>query len=143
MCIRERPGTAPGLCCPIGDKVIYAVPGVPYEMHEMMHGFILPDLQARSGERAVIRSRVLRTWGNSESGLAEILADRIHRLDEIGNPTLAFLASGIEGIKIRITAKETSEETAKKVLADEEVLLRELLGDIVFGVAEETIETVV
>ena len=84
--IPRMPGTAPGLCCPIGDKVIYAVPGVPYEMHEMMHGFILPDLQARSGERAVIRSRVLRTWGNSESGLAEVLADRNHKLDKIGNP---------------------------------------------------------
>ena len=141
--IPKMPGTAPGLCCPVGDKVIYAVPGVPYEMHEMMHAFILPDLQERSGERAVIRSRVLRTWGNSESGLAELLADRIHKLDEIGNPTLAFLASGIEGIKIRITAKETSEKAAVKILADEEILLRELLGDIVFGIDDQTIETVV
>ena len=54
---------------------------------------------------SVIRSRVLRTWGQSESGLAEILADRIDALDDIGNPTLAFQASGIEGIKVRITAK--------------------------------------
>ena len=29
-------GTAPGLICPVGDKVIYAVPGVPYEMQEMV-----------------------------------------------------------------------------------------------------------
>ena len=141
--IPRMPGTAPGLCCPVGDKVIYAVPGVPYEMREMMHHFIAPDLQERSGQQAVIRSRVLRTWGNSESGLAEILADRIHKLDGIGNPTLAFLASGIEGIKIRITAKETDEEAAMKVLAEEELLLRKLLGDIVFGIDDETIETVV
>jgi len=141
--IPKMPGTAPGLCCPVGDKVIYAVPGVPYEMHEMMRDFILPDLQERSGERAVIRSRVLRTWGNSESGLAELIADRIDQLDAIGNPTLAFLASGIEGIKIRITAKEASEKAATNLLASEEILLRELLGDIVFGVDDETIETVV
>lgn len=141
--IPKMPGTAPGLYCPIGEKVIYAVPGVPYEMREMMKHFILPDLQKRSGQRAVIRSRVLRTWGNSESGLAEVLADRIEQLDQIGNPTLAFLASGIEGIKVRITAKATDEADALSILSKEETLLRALLGDIIFGIDDETIETVV
>ena len=46
---RFEPGTAPGLICPIGDKVLYAVPGVPYEMHAMMNGTILPDLKRRAG----------------------------------------------------------------------------------------------
>ena len=141
--IPKMPGTAPGLYCPIDNKVIYAVPGVPYEMREMMEHFILPDLQKRSGQRAVIRSRVLRTWGNSESGLAETLGDRIQQLDKRGNPTLAFLASGIEGIKVRITAKAEDEAVAVQILGDEEAVLRQLLGDIVFGVDDETIETVV
>ena len=141
--IPHMPGTAPGLYCPIGEKVIYAVPGVPYEMREMMEVFILPDLQRRSGQTAVIRSRTLRTWGESESGLAEKLGDRIEYLDGIGNPTLAFLASGIEGIKVRITAKSEDEETATQILAAEEQFLRKLLGDIVFGVDEETMEAVV
>ena len=141
--IPHMPGTAPGLYCPIGEKVVYAVPGVPYEMREMMEVFILPDLQRRSGQTAVIRSRTLRTWGESESGLAEKLGDRIEYLDGIGNPTLAFLASGIEGIKVRITAKSEDEETATHVLAAEEQFLRKLLGDIVFGVDEETMEAVV
>ncbi|MBW3651921.1 MAG: competence/damage-inducible protein A, partial [Actinobacteria bacterium] len=39
-------GTAPGLICPLGDKVIYALPGVPYEMCEMMERAVVPDLQA-------------------------------------------------------------------------------------------------
>ena len=59
-----------------------------------------------AGEAAVIMSRVVRTWGMSESGLGELLAPRIAALDAAGgNPTIAFLASGIEGIKVRITAK--------------------------------------
>src|SRR3954463_4488755 len=41
-------GTAPGLICPVGDKVIYAVPGVPYEMQTMADQVVIPDLQARS-----------------------------------------------------------------------------------------------
>ena len=90
--IEQMPGTAPGLTCPLGDKVIYAVPGVPHEMRDMVSGSILPDLQRRMGVTAVIRSRVLRSWGESESGLAEMLHDRIEALEEAGNPTLAFQA---------------------------------------------------
>ena len=102
--IAEMPGTAPGLICPIGDKVIYAVPGVPHEMRTMVSATVLPDLRRRAGVPAVIRSRVLRTWGQTESGLAELLAQRITELDALGTATLAFQASGIEGIKVRITA---------------------------------------
>ncbi len=141
--ISEMPGTAPGLVCPVGDKVIYAVPGVPHEMRTMMFGTILPDLQRRAGVTAVIKSRVVKTWGHTESGLAELLADRIDELDRLGNPTLAFQASGIEGLKVRITAKEADEATINKTLDAEERLVRGILGDIVFGVDDQTMESVV
>ena len=45
--IAQMPGTAPGLLCPVGDKVAYAVPGVPSEMREMVLGTVLPDLRGR------------------------------------------------------------------------------------------------
>jgi nicotinamide-nucleotide amidase len=155
--IAQRAGTAPGLICPLGNKVIYAVPGVPYEMAEMFERGILPDLRARmaeAGEEGVIVSRVLRTWGASESGLAESLQGRIDALDAddadgvpAGSVTLAFLASGIEGIKVRITARAAtlSEGTAR--LDSEEKAVRAAiegqLGDIVFGVDDESMEVAV
>jgi nicotinamide-nucleotide amidase len=141
--VPQQPGTAPGLVCPVGDKVVYAVPGVPYEMKVMIEGTVIPDLIARSGERAVIRSRVLRTWGSSESGLAELLDPRIAELDAIGNPTLAFLASGVEGLKVRITAKAPTDDEARSILEGEERLLRPLLDDLIFGVDDQNMETVV
>lgn len=141
--IPQMPGTAPGLVCPVNDKVLYAVPGVPHEMREMLSGTVIPDLQKRAGVTAVISSRVLRTWGHSESGLAETLAGRIQELDRLGNPTLAFQASGIEGIKVRITAKAASAQAAEVILADEEARLRLMLGDLIFGVDDETMESVV
>lgn len=141
--IPQIPGTAPGLICPVGDKVIYAVPGVPWEMREMVSATILPDLQRRAGLTTTIRSRVLRTWGQPESGLADLLAERINALDRTGNPTLAFLASGIEGIKVRITAKAANDVDAQRILADEESRLRDILGNLVFGVDEQTMESVV
>jgi nicotinamide-nucleotide amidase len=141
--IAQMPGTAPGLVCPVNDKVLYAVPGVPHEMREMVTGTVIPDLQKRAGVTAVISSRVLRTWGHSESGLAEMLAGRIEELDVSANPTLAFQASGIEGIKVRITAKAASAEETQAILRDEEARLRPILGDLIFGVDDETMESVV
>ena len=139
----QMPGTAPGLVCPVGEQVIYAVPGVPLEMREMIEGAVLPDLRRRAGLPTVIASRTLRTWGQSESALAEMLGARIAELDGEGNPTLAFLASGIEGLKVRITARASDESSAREILDREEALLRDLLGDIVFGIDGDTMESVV
>ena len=141
--IPEMPGTAPGLICPINNQVIYAVPGVPHEMKTMVKGTVISDLKHRAGFTSAIRSRVLRTWGRTESGLAEMLADRIRELDQLGTATLAFQASGIEGLKVRITVKAADEESANAVIADEEKRVRHILGDCVFGIDDETMESVV
>jgi len=141
--IEQTRGTAPGLMCPVGDKMIYAVPGVPHEMQDMLSRAVLPDLLARSGEKAVIASRVLRTWGESESALNERLDPIIEELEEVGNPTLAFLASGWEGIKVRLTAKADSQWEADELLSQWETRVRELVGDVVFGIDGETMESVV
>jgi nicotinamide-nucleotide amidase len=141
--ITEMPGTAPGLVCPIGDKMLYAVPGVPYEMQEMVLGTVLPDLVRRAGIAATIKSRTLRTWGDSESGLAEKLHDEFERLEREGGATIAFLASGMEGLKVRLTAKASSEAEADQILAEEEARVRTIIGPVVFGVDDDTMESVV
>ena len=145
--IAQMPGTAPGLVCPLTidgvEKVIYAVPGVPHEMREMMLGTVLDDLRQRGGDASVIRSRVMRTWGYGESAIAETLADRVDALDESGHATIAFQASGIEGIKVRITTKAPDEAAAEAIIAKEEAHIRELLGDYIFGIDDESMETVV
>jgi nicotinamide-nucleotide amidase len=141
--IEQRRGTAPGLICPVGDKVIYAVPGVPYELYEMFERAILPDLLVRSGSVSVISSRVLRTWGESESGLNERLFGVIEELESVGNPTLAFLASGWEGIKVRLTAKAATRPEVVSILDEWEQKVRAAIGDIVFGVDDDTMESVV
>jgi nicotinamide-nucleotide amidase len=134
-------GTAPGLKGQVTidgkTKVVYAVPGVPYEMQQMVTDYVLPDLLERSGARAVIVSRSLKTWGTSESGLAEMIADRV---DAQTNPTIAFLARGIEGLYVRMTAKAPTEPEARELIEHEEHQLRRVLGDLVFGVDDETME---
>jgi nicotinamide-nucleotide amidase len=142
--IPQRQGTAPGLICPVAeDKVVYAVPGVPHEMREMLERTVLGDLRRRAGTTAVIASRVVRTWGDSESGLAERLAPVIERLDADGGATLAFLASGWDGLKIRLTAKAESAEAAAAVLEGWETEILARVGDVAFGADDDTMESVV
>jgi nicotinamide-nucleotide amidase len=141
-------GTAPGLICRLGDRSVYAVPGVPHEMREMVMRAVIPDLVAQSGEVATILSRTLRTWGLAESTLAELLGDRMASLDKLGAdgrpaPTIAFLASGIEGIKVRITAKAASAAEASGLVTAEEAAIRQLLGPAVFGADDQNMEAAV
>lgn len=145
--IPQTRGTAPGLICPVtirgSEKVVYAVPGVPYELYDMVERAVLPDLLVRSGDPAVIVSRTLRTWGDSESGLNERLDPVITALDTEGNPTLAFLASGWEGLKVRLTAKAATAAEAAALLDRWDGEVRAILGDQVFGVDDDTMESVV
>ena len=138
--ITQDQGTAPGLICPVGDKVVYAVPGVPHELKEMVDRAVLPDLQRRAGPPSTIVSRVLRTWGLPESVLAERLAPRVQALEGAANPTLAFLAGGMKGIAVRITARASTPEEAEKLLDAEDGEIRSILGPLVFGVDDQTME---
>ena len=144
--IAQQPGTAPGLVCTLGGVPCYLVPGVPREMREMVSGTVIPELRelaAQRGESAVVLSRMVRTWGISESGLAERLAPRLAALDESTAATIAFLASGPEGIVVRITAKAPDLATARSVLDREQQEVRNLVGRWIFGVDDQSMESVV
>jgi len=145
--IPQTRGTAPGLVCPVDvdgvEKVVFAVPGVPHEMHDMFERGILPELKRRSGDPSVIASRILLTWGESESGLNERLDGVIDALETAGNPTLAFLASGWNGLKVRLTAKAADASGCRSLLDEWEARVRAEIDDIVFGVDGQSMESVV
>ena len=132
-------GTAPGLVAelPAGIR-IYAVPGVPEEMVEMMEGTILAELASAAGA-GVVRSRVLRCAGIGESALAE-------RVDDLfsgsTNPTIAFLASSGE-VKVRITAKAATAKEADALIEPVAEEVRRRLGDEVFTSEDESLEQTV
>jgi nicotinamide-nucleotide amidase len=131
-------GTAPGLALSHRGKQIYCVPGVPSEMEYLLQHDVIPRIAAANGV-AVLASRVLRTWGRSESDVAEALDDLY-----LGstNPSIAYLASAGE-IKVRITAKAPDSAQAAALIAPVEEEIRSRLGESVFGADHETIERVV
>jgi nicotinamide-nucleotide amidase len=133
----NRNGVALGIAMTHEDVPIFAVPGVPSEMTVMLDEQVLPRLRAASGEPAILRSRVLRTWGYGESQVADELDD----LYASSNPTIAFLVDGSE-VRVRISAKAEHADAADKMIAGVEQEVRRRLGPIVFGSDDDTVEVV-
>ena len=133
-------GSAPGLRLSLGNSVLFAVPGVPAELYPMIDNHVMPMLRdLAGGEDAVTVSRLIRTWGESESMVGEILDDLF---ESSQNPTMAFLASAGE-IKVRLTARAATREGAALLIAPVEAEVRRRLGDGVFGADDDTIEQVI
>jgi nicotinamide-nucleotide amidase len=131
-------GTAPGLIARSAEKRVYAVPGVPAEMREMMTGAILPELAVLAGPSTIL-SRTIRLTGVAEARTAEVLGDLFRSST---NPTLAYLATSGE-VRVRLTAKAATPVEAERMirpLADE---VAGRLGKHVFTTSDEELEHVV
>jgi competence/damage-inducible protein CinA-like protein len=132
-------GTAPGLVAELPHgKRIYAVPGVPVEMEEMMEGTILPELAALAGPATIV-SRTLRSASLGESRVAERLRDLF---EASSNPSVAYLASSSE-VKVRLTAKGVTRPEAEALLAPLADEVRRRLGNAIFTVDDEELEEAV
>jgi nicotinamide-nucleotide amidase len=135
--IEPERGTAPGLVVTVRHATVYALPGVPSEMREMMQGTVLPELAALAGPAALV-SRTLRCYGLAESRISELLGDLYHAS---ANPTVAYLAGGGE-VHVRLSAKGDP-VTAGAMLDEMEARVRERLGDHVYGTGDDALEVVV
>jgi nicotinamide-nucleotide amidase len=132
-------GTAPGLVAELPDGTwLYAVPGVPVEMIEMMEGTILPELAALAGPSTIV-SRTLRSASLGESRVAEMLRDLF---EASANPSVAYLASSGE-VKVRLTAKAANRSDAELLLAPLVAEVRARLGEHVFTTDDEELEAAV
>ncbi|MEE9205733.1 MAG: competence/damage-inducible protein A, partial [Acidimicrobiia bacterium] len=133
-------GTAPGLRLRIGEAWVFALPGVPQEMLPMVDEDVIPFLlEASDRAGSAIESVVLRTYGESESRIAEILDDLF---ESSVNPTMAFLASAAE-IKVRLTARAATAEAAREMIVPLEHQVRARLGRLVFASGMEPVESMV
>lgn len=137
--IRNSKGTAPGFWIEKEDKIFIAMPGVPYEMKEMMNDFVIPRLLERNktlGKKVIIKN--LLTTGIPESTLFDKLGD-LEKL--LKGARLAFLPSQY-GVKLRLTVEGVDFESAQNKLEEIEQKIRFTIGRYIFGKDEDTIEEV-
>src|SRR5699024_3305469 len=129
-------GMAPGMIVTHQDKMWIFLPGVPREMKQITTDKVLPYLKKMIGKEMIIKSKVLKSIGIGESRLEYELSDMIHTQT---NPTIAPLAQN-DGVVIRLTAKESSEEKVNDLLQQTEAQIRKKIGDYLYGTNDETIE---
>lgn len=137
VAIENPVGTAPAFRVETERSVVIALPGVPEEIEVLLETEVLPYLRRRLGLEAVIVTRVLHTAGVGESWLDERIGD----LETMDNPTVG-IAAHPGRVDVRITAKAAGGELAAAAIAPVEGLVRDRLGEAVFGVDDDTLEQV-
>lgn len=131
-------GTAPGCLLQAGEVPVACLPGVPRELHRMMDEEVLPRLAARFPGRAVVRARILRTFGMGESNLEEALAD----VAKAGDVTLGFRTAFPDNLLRPLTRAATAAEADAR-LERTCAAIRERLGAVVYAEGDEPLEAVV
>ncbi|MEH1943593.1 MAG: competence/damage-inducible protein A [Nostoc sp.] len=132
-------GTAPGIIWqPRPEITIFTFPGVPSEMHLMWQETAVPFLKSQGWGKEIIYSRSLKFWGIGESALAEKVSSYL----KLPNPTVAPYAGKGE-VRLRVSAKATSEVAAEDLIAPIEKQLKEIAGLDFYGVNNDTLASVV
>ncbi|MCH5374840.1 MAG: CinA family nicotinamide mononucleotide deamidase-related protein [Planctomycetes bacterium] len=138
-------GTAPGIdiAVPRPDQPpsrIFALPGVPAEMHEMWHQTVQPAVLAMLGNRRnFIRNRSIKCFGVGESDLEAMLPDLIRR----GRQPRVGITVSRATITLRITASGPTPEACDQLIDPTAATIRECLGDLVFGEEEDELQDAV
>jgi|WetSurMetagenome_2_1015567.scaffolds.fasta_scaffold09412_2 nicotinamide-nucleotide amidase len=134
-------GTAPGIWIEKNNKVIIALPGVPFEMKEMMKSKVIPMLAEKFSDdiKYVLKSKTILTTGIGESNLAELIGD-VKPI--IGNNKLAFLPS-LYGVRLRIDVKGESINDTNNKIEEIENKLRAKIDEYIFGTDEDLPEKIV
>jgi nicotinamide-nucleotide amidase len=117
-------GTAPGFWIEREGKLLFALPGVPWEMKAMLTETVLPELSRRSGQ-GVTLSREILVVGLGESRTYELIKAIV---DEQTNPTIAFRADAGQ-VRVRMTAKAAGETEALELIAPIDQAIRARLGE--------------
>ncbi|HEY6367429.1 MAG TPA: CinA family nicotinamide mononucleotide deamidase-related protein [Candidatus Binatia bacterium] len=137
--VKNPNGTAPCFIVEDPRGVIFSLPGVPVEMKWLFENEVEPYLRRKFNLAEVIHYRVLKIVGVGESAVDDKIG---HLIANSSNPTVGVLALPGQ-VDVRIAAKAANREEAMWLIAPLEADVRELLGNAIFAVDDETMEHVV
>jgi len=128
-------GTAPGWWSEKDGRIIVAMPGPPAEMSRMWDAEVQPRLKALS-TGTIIVSRTVKSVGIGEGQVDEMVSPLLKST----NPSIGVYAKA-DGIHLRITARSAREDEGLAMIAPVEAAVRKILGDAVWGVDDDTLES--
>lgn len=134
-------GTAPGFALTMTEPSparVYALPGVPWELRELFHRDVAPELQSIAGARATV-TRVVHVIGKGESDVAQIVEPILVDAEAC---ELSFLARSHE-IQVRLTVSADDVDAARQASQPLLEKVVDALGGGVAGIDAEQLEDVV
>ncbi len=132
-------GTAPSFFVEDSRAVVFALPGVPFELKWLFDNELAPYLRRRFELSETIAYRVLKVADMGESSVDDLIG---HLIVRSTNPTVGVLAHPGQ-VDVRIAAKASTVEEAMALIGPTEDEVRALLGGHLFAVDGETMEGVV
>lgn len=136
--ITNKLGTAPGMWFERNGRVFISMPGVPWEMKQMMTDTVIPMLK-KAFQIPAIHHKVIRTVGIGESVLAEKIKDWEASLPS--NVKLAYLPSMGE-VKLRLTGLGDTIAPLERQAAELAAKLYDRVGQFIYGEGEDPLEVV-
>lgn len=128
--VRNLSGTAPGMWMTKNDTHFISMPGVPYEMKEMMLASILPAIKTEF-KLAHIYHKTVLTQGIGESNLAELIETWEDGL-AAKNIKLAYLPQpGM--VRLRLSTSGSNLDHLKKAIEEEIEKLVPQIQEYIFG----------
>lgn len=131
-------GTAPCMMMEQDDKLLFSLPGVPYEVKPLIKDQIVPYLQTKFNLN-YISTRIVSVVGIPESILADTIEDWELALPQ--NLSLSYLPVGTR-VKLRLTATGTNEAFLQQQLEEEIQKVLPLIKDHVIATSEDKIEKI-
>ncbi len=137
--LKNKNGTAPGMWFEYNKKIIVSMPGVPFEMKELMTGQVIPRLQKKFDFKSLLKKTIM-VQGIGESHLAEIIADWEDNLPS--NFKLAYLPQpGL--VRLRLSARGEKSESLQKEFDSQIENLKPLINNLIYGYDEARLEEVI
>lgn len=130
-------GTAPACAFEGEGCLVIMLPGPPRECTPLFREKVMPFLEKRRG--GALCSRYVKVFGMGESEMASRLS---RQMDTWENPTAAPYAKEGECL-VRITAMGKNKEEAFAMTEPAVREVRQVLGDVVYGVDVDSLEQVV
>jgi nicotinamide-nucleotide amidase len=140
--IANPEGTAPGIDLDLpraaggGQARVFALPGVPGEMHTMWQATVGPAILAMLPGAGTIRFRRIKCFGAGESAVEAMLPDLVRR----GREPLVGITAHEATITLRIAARGRDAAACEAAIAPTEAVIRECLGGIVYGTEDDEVE---
>lgn len=134
--LKNKMGTAPGMLFQKGEKLLIAMPGVPYEMQSIVSDELIPILQQKNTSVFILHSTIM-TAGEGETVLADKILPKLTQLPD--HIKLAYLPS-LGSVRLRLTGKSDDIKKLQDELHYFTKIIVDELGDLVYGFNDESLE---